>query len=126
MSATRTKNESDRTVRYAEMFSALGNESRLGIVRLLLSAHPDGLVVGEIQSELGIAPSTLSHHLERLKSEELVTVRREATFLRYAANTAVLEELLGFLFAECCSRSRAVDAETIVQLSGIGSKRRKP
>jgi DNA-binding transcriptional ArsR family regulator len=58
--------ETDPTVRYAEMFSALGTESRLRILRLLLTAHPVGLVVGEIQTELGIAASTLSHHLDRL------------------------------------------------------------
>ena len=112
--------------RFAEMFGALGNESRLGILRLLLTAHPEGLVVGEIQSELGIAPSTLSHHLERLKTEGLVTVRRESTFLRYTANTKSLEELLGFLFAECCSRSKAVPAEAIVSISDFVPKRRKP
>jgi DNA-binding transcriptional ArsR family regulator len=107
------------------MFSALGNESRLRILRLLLSAHPEGLVVGDIQSDLNIAPSTLSHHLDRLKSEGLVTVRRESTFLWYAASTAALEELLGFLFAECCSRSTAVSAAAVVNLSRIPPKRRK-
>jgi DNA-binding transcriptional ArsR family regulator len=107
------------------MFGALGNESRLRILRLLLAAHPEGLVVGDMQAELQIAPSTLSHHLERLKTEGLVTVRRESTFLWYAANTAVLEELLGFLFAECCSRSKAVSAEAIVKICDIGPKRRK-
>jgi ArsR family transcriptional regulator len=121
MNATR-----ERNARYAEMFAALGTESRLSILRLLLSAHPDGLVVGDIQAELGIAPSTLSHHLERLKNEELVEVRREATYLRYSANTAVLEDLLKFLFAECCSRSKAVDAGVIVNICSPESKRRKP
>src|SRR5512147_2321878 len=96
-------------VRYAQMLSAMGTEPRLRIMRLLLSAHPDGLVVGEIGEELGIPGSTLSHHLEKLKNEDLVTVRREGTFLRYAANSAALQELLGFLFAECCGRSKAVE-----------------
>ena len=100
--------------RYADMFSALGNESRLRILRLILAAHPEGMVVGDIQSELAIPPSTLSHHLDRLKSEGLVTVRRESTFLRYTASTAALQELLGFLFAECCSRSSAVKAEAVI------------
>lgn len=115
----------DQTARYAEMFSALGTECRLRILRLLLSAHPDGMVVGDIQAELAIPASTLSHHLERLKAEGLATVRRESTFLRYAANTAALEELLGFLFAECCSRSKAVSAEAVTRLCNIGSRRRK-
>jgi DNA-binding transcriptional ArsR family regulator len=118
--------ETDPTVRYAEMFSALGAESRLRILRLLLTAHPVGLVVGEMQTELGIAASTLSHHLDRLKVEGLINVRREGTFLRYAANTAALEDLLGFLFAECCSRSKVVSAATIVKACEGGTKRRKP
>ncbi len=115
----------EKTVRYAEMFSALGAESRLRILRLLLAAHPHGMIVGEIQSELDIAASTLSHHLDRLRSEELVTVRREGTFLWYAANTVVLEELLGFLFAECCSRNKAVSPESFIKLSEVGRGRRK-
>jgi len=106
------------------MFAALGTEVRLQILRLLLSAHPDGMVVGDIQAELGIPASTLSHHLEKLRGEGLATVQRESTFLRYAANTAVLEELLGFLFAECCSRSTAVNASAVVKLCDIGPKRR--
>ncbi len=95
-------------LRYADLFSALGTEARLRIVRLLLSAHPEGMVVGELQVELGIPNSTLSHHLEKLKNEGLVTVERSGTFLRYGANVAVLEELLGFLFAECCTRNKAI------------------
>jgi ArsR family transcriptional regulator len=88
------------------MLSAMGTEPRLRIMRLLLSAHPEGMVVGEIGEELEIPNSTLSHHLEMLKNEDLVTVRREATYLRYAANSAALQELLGFLYAEC-SRGEA-------------------
>jgi DNA-binding transcriptional ArsR family regulator len=102
--------------RFADMFAALGTEPRLQIIRLLLSAHPDGMTVGEIQSELGIPNSTLSHHLEKLKHEELVTAQREGTFLRYMASTGALQELLSFLYAECCTRNRAVKPETIVQL----------
>ena len=100
-------------VRYADILAALGTETRLRIVRLLLSAHPQGMVVGEIGEELGIAPSTLSHHLEKLKNEDLVQVRRESTFLRYTANTKVLEEILAFLFAECCTRNKAISPEAI-------------
>ena len=98
------------------MLSAMGTEPRLRIMQVLLSAHPDGLVVGDIQSELDIPNSTLSHHLEKLKNEELVSVRRESTFLRYTANTAALQELLQFLYAECCTRNKAVKPQDIVQL----------
>jgi DNA-binding transcriptional ArsR family regulator len=108
--------KADTITRYADMLSAMGTEPRLRIVRLLLSAHPDGMIVGDIGSELDIPSSTLSHHLDKLKNEELVTVRREGTFLWYAANTGVLEELLGFLFAECCTRNKAVKPERIVTI----------
>jgi ArsR family transcriptional regulator len=100
-------------VRYADMLAALGTETRLRIVRLLLSTHPQGMVVGEIGAELGIAPSTLSHHLDKLKNEDLVQVRRESTFLRYTANTKVLREVLAFLYAECCTRNKAIKPEAI-------------
>jgi ArsR family transcriptional regulator, arsenate/arsenite/antimonite-responsive transcriptional repressor len=95
------------------MFSAMGTESRLRIVRLLLSAHPAGMVVGEIAEELDIPASTLSHHLDKLKSERLVEVQREGTYLRYTANTHALQELLRFLYAECCTRNKAVPPEAI-------------
>lgn len=108
---------SEQVTRYADMFSAIGTESRLRILRLLLSAHPDGMNVGEIGAELGISGSTLSHHLEKLKNEDLVAVRRESQFLRYSANTNALTELLGFLYAECCTRNRAIEPETIVTIS---------
>ena len=86
----------------------MGTEPRLRIMQLLLSAHPEGLVVSEIQDELDIPGSTLSHHLDKLKNEDLVQVKREGTFLRYTANTEALQELLQFLYAECCTRNKAV------------------
>jgi ArsR family transcriptional regulator len=110
------KKGGEQVAKYADMFTAMGTEPRLRIMQVLLSAHPNGLVVGEIQSELGIPSSTLSHHLEKLKNEELVNVRRESTFLWYTANTEALEELLGFLYAECCTRNRAIKPEAIVTL----------
>jgi ArsR family transcriptional regulator, arsenate/arsenite/antimonite-responsive transcriptional repressor len=106
----------ENVARYADMFAALGTEPRLRIIRLLLSAHPEGMNAGEIQSELGIPNSTLSHHLEKLKNEGLVTVQREGTFLRHTAHTAVLQELLSFLYAECCTRNRVIKPETVVQI----------
>src|SRR5436309_3085873 len=102
--------------RFADMFAALGAEPRLRIMRLLLSAHPDGMVVGEIQAETGIAGSTLSHHLEKLKIDELVTAEREKAFIRYRANIEGLEALLGFLYAECCTRNRAIEPKKIAAL----------
>src|SRR5664279_5838409 len=109
------KTETEQVVRFAGMLAAMGTEPRLRIIRLLLSAHPDGMVVGEIQAELGIPASTLSHHLDKLKNEDLVKVQRESTFLRYNANAEVLQELLTFLYAECCTRSTAIRPDAIVQ-----------
>src|SRR5262245_54367466 len=113
MSQVPRKASPEQIAKFADMFSAMGTEARLRIVQLLLTAHPEGLVVSEIQEELGIPNSTLSHHLEKLKVEGLVNVQRESTFLRYTANTDALRELLGFLYAECCTRNRAVKSEDI-------------
>jgi len=104
-------------VRFADMFSAMGTEARLRIMQLLIKAEPHGLVVGDIQSELDIPNSTLSHHLDKLKNEGLVTVRREGTFLWYRANSEALKELLSFLYAECCTRNRVIAPKDIVSIS---------
>lgn len=115
--ALKATQASDRVARYADMFSAMGTEPRLRIMQLLLSAHPEGLVVTEIQEELGIPSSTLSHHLDKLRNEDLVQVKREGTFLRYSANTEALREILQFLYAECCTRNKAVRPHDVVRIS---------
>jgi len=114
MAISSKKQQTEEITRYADMLAAMGTEPRLRIMHLLLSAHPEGLVVNEIGSELDIPSSTLSHHLEKLKHEDLVRVRREGTFLWYSANTEALQELLGFLYAECCTRNKAVEPRKIV------------
>ncbi len=101
---------------YADRFAAMGSEARLRIMQLLLRAHPQGLAAGSIQSELGIPASTLSHHLEKLRHEDLVEVRRDGTFLWYTANTGTLKDLLGFLYAECCTRNAVVRPEKLTRL----------
>ena len=110
----KTAKDRNASARFARMLAAMGTEPRLNIVRLLLTAHPEGLVVGDIAAELGIPNSTLSHHLDKLKHEGLVKVQREGTYLRYTANASGLEELLGFLYAECCTRNKAVEPGRIV------------
>jgi DNA-binding transcriptional ArsR family regulator len=112
--STPAKPRPQDVVRYADMLAAMGTEARLRILRLLLSAHPEGMVVGEIGEELEIPNSTLSHHLDKLKNEDLVGVQREGTFLRYTANTAALEEILSFLYAECCTRNKVIEPAKIV------------
>ena len=109
--------ESSQITRYADMFTAMGTEARLRIMQLLMTAEPKGMVVGDIQSELDIPNSTLSHHLDKLKDEELATVRREGTYLWYRANTETLKELLAFLYAECCTRNRVLAPKDIVSIS---------
>jgi ArsR family transcriptional regulator, arsenate/arsenite/antimonite-responsive transcriptional repressor len=110
------KKSSEQITRYADMFSAMGTEARLRIMQLLLSAHPEGLVVGEIQEELDIPNSTLSHHLDKLRNEGMVQVKRESTFLRYTADTEALQELLQFLYAECCTRNKALKPQDVIQV----------
>jgi ArsR family transcriptional regulator len=111
------KQDLELVARYADMLAAMGTEPRLRIMQLLLSAHPDGLVVGDIGAELAIPGSTLSHHLEKLKNERLVKVRREGTFMWYSASTEALQELLGFLYAECCTRNKAIKPQSILSVS---------
>jgi len=94
----------------------MGTGPRLRIMRVLLSAHPDGMVVSDIGTELGIPASTLSHHLDKLKNEGLVKVTRDGTYLWYSANSRALQELLGFLYAECCTGNKAIEPQAIVRL----------
>jgi ArsR family transcriptional regulator len=113
-----SKRATEQITRYADMFAAMGNDARLRIMRLLLTAHPKGMIVGDIQKDLGIPKSTLSHHLEKLKNEELVRVRRDGTFLWYTADIDVLQEILTFLYAECCTRDHGVRLDPIAVFRG--------
>src|SRR5262245_26149536 len=112
----RQSDNTEETARFADMLSAMGTEPRIRIMRLLISVHPEGMVVGEIGSELDIPNSTLSHHLDKLKNEDLVKVRREGTFLWYSANSDTLRSLLGFLYEECCTRNKAIQPQTLVHI----------
>ncbi len=109
--------------RLAGMMAAMGAPQRLRIMRLLLSAHPEGLPAGEIQAELAIPASTLSHHLDKLRQAGVVRVRREGTYLWYSAETEALEALLSFLYAECCARTGAVEAGAVTKEPGMKCKR---
>jgi DNA-binding transcriptional ArsR family regulator len=116
MQNAQVRKSAEEVTKFADMFSAMGTEARLRIMQLLLTAHPEGMVVGEIQKELEIPNSTLSHHLDKLRNENLVKVQRESTFLRYTANTEALQELLQFLYAECCTRNQILKPQAVVQL----------
>ena len=110
------KTSPEDITRFADMLAAIGAEPRLRITQLLLTAHPEGMVAGEIQQELGIGASNLSHHLDKLKNKGVVNVKREGSFLRYTANAERLQDLLAFLFSECCTRTKAVRPDKIIQL----------
>ena len=116
MTTPSTRKSAEEVARYADMMSAMGTEARLRIMQLLLSSHPEGLVVGDIQEEMEIPNSTLSHHLDKLKNENLVQVKRESTFLRYTANTEALQELMQFLYSECCTRNKALKPRDIIEI----------
>ncbi|MEL6471863.1 MAG: metalloregulator ArsR/SmtB family transcription factor [Cyanobacteria bacterium J06623_4] len=97
----------------AGVFAALGQPSRLKIVRLLLSAYPKGLPAGEIQKELGIAGATLSHHLDKLRQVGIVTSEKDRQWIWYSVREKALTRLLDFLFEECCTRNHVVSTEHI-------------
>ncbi|MEO0826284.1 MAG: metalloregulator ArsR/SmtB family transcription factor [Cyanobacteria bacterium J06639_16] len=95
----------------AAAFAALGQPSRLKIVRLLLSAYPKGLPAGEIQKELGIAAPTLSHHLDKLRQVGIVAAEKDRQWIWYNVRSEALKHLIDFLFEECCTRNRVIDIE---------------
>ncbi|MFN2426080.1 MAG: ArsR/SmtB family transcription factor [Candidatus Binatia bacterium] len=89
--------------RYANMLSALGSEVRLGIFRWLVRAGPQGGCVEDIQRQVQVAPSTLSHHLDALRRCGLLTSRREGRFIYYMVDWADVGALLRFLTEDCCA-----------------------
>jgi DNA-binding transcriptional ArsR family regulator len=87
----------------ADLFSQLGNKTRLRIVRELVRAGKTGMAVGEIQKKLGTPHSTLSHHINHLKGVGLVRQARESTVLRCFIQFNKIEEIVTFLTEECCA-----------------------
>lgn len=92
----------------AAAFAALGQPSRLRIVRLLLSAYPQGLPAGEIQKELDISAPTLSHHLDKLRQVGIITAQKDRQWIWYSVQSEALKYLIDFLFEECCTRNQVV------------------
>ncbi|MEM9265859.1 MAG: metalloregulator ArsR/SmtB family transcription factor [Cyanobacteria bacterium P01_F01_bin.13] len=97
----------------AAAFAALGQPSRLNIVRLLLSAYPKGLPAGEIQRELSITAPTLSHHLDKLRQVGIVRAEKDRQWIWYSVQSDALRHLIDFLFEECCTRNRVVSPESL-------------
>ena len=82
--------------------SALAQENRLDVFRLLVQAGPEGMPAGRVATSLRLAPNTLTFHFDRLRDAGLVTVRREGRSMIYAARFEVMNGLLGFLTENCC------------------------
>lgn len=91
--------------RYADLLAALGSEPRLEIMRVLFAAYPQAMIVSDIQAKLQIPNSTLSHHLEKLRQEHLISSRKEKQYIWYSVNTETIEDLLAFLFNGCAIRN---------------------
>ena len=85
--------------------SALAQENRLEVFRLLVRAGPEGMPAGEIAEELGLSPNNLSFHLDKLRAAELVFVRREGRFMIYTTRYESMNALLEYLTENCCTRS---------------------
>lgn len=82
--------------------SALAQESRLEVFRLLVQAGVDGVPAGKIGEQLELPLSTLSFHLNQLKHAGLVTCRREGRTLFYSANYGAMNALMAYLTENCC------------------------
>jgi ArsR family transcriptional regulator len=82
--------------------SALAQDNRLEMFRLLVQAGPEGMPAGAVAGALGLAPNTLTFHFDRLRMAGLVTVRREGRSMIYAAQFDTMNALLGFLTENCC------------------------
>lgn len=95
----------------AKQLEALGNPTRLRVYRTLVRAGDGGLAVGSLQEKIGIAASTLSHHLHRLIVTGLVTQERQATTLICRANYVAMNGLVGFLVDECCLDAACIGEE---------------
>ena len=93
--------------RHAEQLSALGHPVRLAILRFVVQSGEGGAPAGEIQGQLDMPASTLSHHLKRLVDAALLSSRSEGTFHYYAAEYPALRALTDYLWEDCCKRGKA-------------------
>lgn len=91
------------TSKAISVLASLAQSSRLEVFRVLVAAAPAGLLAGEIGERLAVPPATLSFHLKHLAHAELVTSEREGRAIRYRANVAQMNALIGFLTDDCCA-----------------------
>jgi len=85
--------------------TALANDTRLAVFRLLVQAGPEGLAVGRIVARVDVAPATLSFHLKELANAGLIDARPDGRYIHYSANYASMDALLAFLTDNCCAGS---------------------
>ena len=93
--------------RHAEQLAALGHPVRLAVLRFVVQAGTEGAPAGDIQAHVGLAASTLSHHLKRLVDAGILRTRGEGTFHYYSADYAALRALTEYLWEDCCKRGKA-------------------
>jgi DNA-binding transcriptional ArsR family regulator len=98
-------------------FAALAQETRLGIVRLLVRAGPDGMPAGAIAAAAGVSPSNVSFHLKELERAGLVAAHRAARSIIYSADYEGLRGLIGFLMQDCCSGRPEICAPVLAAAS---------
>ena len=96
----------------AARLEALGNPTRLAVYRLLVRAGEDGRPVGQIQAALGVAASTLSHHIKHLEMAGLVRRRKDGVTHHCSAEYDAMDSLINFLTEECCADAAGSGAKT--------------
>jgi DNA-binding transcriptional ArsR family regulator len=104
-----------------QSLSALAQESRLSIFRLLVAAGPDGMAAGSIGDKLDLPPATLSFHLAGLTRAGLAQSRQEGRFVIYSADFEGMGHLLAYLTEDCCGGKACVP----VPIQIVTSKQRK-
>lgn len=110
------------------ILSALAQESRLAVYRLLIEHAPDGLAASAIAEKLGLANATLSFHLKELSHAGLVTSQQSGRFIYYAPVIEAMNDLIGYLTDHCCSQSDGscgVDKTSCKPSAATAKSRRK-
>jgi DNA-binding transcriptional ArsR family regulator len=105
--------------------SALAQDNRLDVYRLLVQAGPEGMAAGEVAAALGILPNTLSFHFDRLRHAGLVSVSRRGRSLIYAARYETMTNLLGYLTENCCGGRPELCQPTACQPARPARSRRR-
>lgn len=107
---------------------ALAHEYRLQIYRLLVEQGPDGLSAGAIGEAVGLAPSSLTFHLQNLHRAGLIVQRRESRSLLYSVDFDAMDSLVGYLTENCCQGSGsscATECKPIAAPKPARAKRKK-